>query len=209
MDTLATHFRLGKKGGMRIHELLGPRGHPSLAPRKRGWPVSSLNGLLASQTSPGLTTVWSSESAKTVSRTMSRYIRWDFRRCGKQSLVIYIHGHLGFPYLLIDRQREHLGVSCSFEWWGDDERFYCGFQPCVLILDFGDHTFTVSRAGWFEEGIPVVITAPVEVEISVEELKTIYRATCRRSGRKPLGLDDIHSRRQFIQRVLAGRGMAN
>ena len=33
-----------------------------------------------------------------------------------------------------------------------------------------------------------MITAPVEVEISVEELKTIYRASCRRSGRKPLVL---------------------
>jgi len=31
--------------------------------------------------------------------------------------------------MLIDRQREHVGVSCSFEWWADDERFYCGFPP--------------------------------------------------------------------------------
>ena len=38
-------------------------------------------------------------------------------------------------------------------------------------------------AGWDEEGIPAVITAPVEMEISTEELKTIYRATCGRSAR--------------------------
>ena len=128
---------------------------------------------------------------------MSRYIRWEFQRWGKEHLVLFIHGHLAFPYLLIDRQREHVGVSCSFEWWADDERFYCGFPPCIFILDRRDQTYTVSRAGWDEEGIPAVITTPVEVEISIEELKTIYRATCRRSGRKPLGLDDILSRREF------------
>ena len=50
-----------------------------------------------------------------------------------------------------------------------------------------------------------MITAPVEVEISVEELKTIYRATCRRSGRKPVGLDKIHRRRDFIARVRRAR----
>ena len=139
---------------------------------------------------------------------MSQYIRWEFQRWGKGHLVLFIHGHLAFPYLLIDRQREHVGVSCSFEWWADDERFYCGFPPCILILDSRDQTYTVRSTGWAEEGIPAVITAPVEVEISVEELKTIYRATCRRSGRKPLGLDEILSRKEFIQRVLAGRGMA-
>jgi hypothetical protein len=122
--------------------------------------------------------------------------------------VLFIHGHLAFPYLLIDRQREHLGVSCSFKWWPDDERFYCGFPPSILILDSRDQTYTVRSAGWAEEGIPAVITAPVEVEISVEELKTIYRATCRRSGRKPLALDGLLSRQEFIQRVLAGRGIA-
>jgi len=85
--------------------------------------------------------------------------------------------------LLIDRQREHLGVSCSFEWWADDERFYCGFPPCILILDCRNQTYTVRSTGWAEEGIPVVITAPIEVDISVEELKTIYGDSCRRSGR--------------------------
>ncbi len=53
-----------------------------------------------------------------------------------------------------------------------------------------------------------MITAQIEVEINVEELKTIYRATCNKSGRTQLGLDDILSRREFIQRVLAGRGTA-
>ena len=144
----------------------------------------------------------------TESRNMSQYIRMAFRRWGKEHLVLFIHGHLAFPYLLIDRQREHVGVSCSFEWWADDERFYCGFPPCILILDCRDQTYTVRRAGWDEEGIPAVITAPVEMEISIEELKTIYRATCRRSGSKPLGLDDILTRRGFIQRVLDGRRMA-
>ena len=91
--------------------------------------------------------------------------------------MVFIHGPLGFPYLLIDRQREHLGVSCDFEWWADDERFYCGFPPSILILDCRDQTYTVRSIGWAEEGIPAVITAPVEVEISVEELKTIYQAT--------------------------------
>ena len=140
---------------------------------------------------------------------MSRYLRREFRRWGKGHLVLFIHGDLGFPYLLIDRQREHLGVSCSYEWWADDERFYCGFPPCVLILDGRDRTYTVCRAGWDEEGIPAVITAPVEVEIGVEELKTIYRATCRRSGRNPVGLDGIRSRREFATRILAGRAMSN
>jgi hypothetical protein len=139
---------------------------------------------------------------------MSQYIRWEFQRWGKGHLVIFIHGHLAFPYLLIDRQREHVGVSCSFEWWADDERFYCGFPPCIFILDSRDQSYTVRSTGWAEEGIPAVITAPVEVEISVEELKTIYWETCRRSGRRPLYLDDILNRREFIQRVLAGRGMA-
>jgi hypothetical protein len=111
--------------------------------------------------------------------------------------------------LLIARQRNYLGVSCSFEWWADDERFYCGFPPCIFILDSRDPTFTVRSTGWAEEGIPAVITAPIEVEISVEELKTIYWATCRKSGRKPLGLDDILSRREFLQRILAERRMAN
>ena len=53
-----------------------------------------------------------------------------------------------------------------------------------------------------------MIMAPVEVEIGIEELKTIYVATCRRSGSKPLGFHDILDRKDFIQRVLAGRGMA-
>jgi hypothetical protein len=140
---------------------------------------------------------------------MSLFVRREFRRWGKRHLVIFIHGHLAFPYLLIDRQREHLGVSSSFEWWADDERFYCGFPPCVLILDCRDQTYTVTKAGWDEDGIPAVITAPVEVEISIEEMKAFYRATCRRSGRKPIGLDDIGSRREFVTRVLDGRGMAN
>ena len=140
---------------------------------------------------------------------MSRYLRREFRRWGKGHLVLFIHGDLGFPYLLIDRQREHLGVSCSYEWWADDERFYCGFPPCILILDGRDRTYTVGRAGWDEEGIPAVVTAPVEVEIGVEELKAIYRATCRRSGRKPSDLDGVRSRREFATTVLAGRGMAN
>ena len=141
-------------------------------------------------------------------RNMSQYIRMAFRRWGKEHLVLFIHGHLAFPYLLIDRQRKHLGVSCSFEWWADDERFYCGFPACIFILDCRDQTYTVRRAGWDEEGIPAVITAPVDVEISIEELKTIYRATCRRSGNKPLGLDDILTRKEFFQRVLNGRRMA-
>lgn len=139
---------------------------------------------------------------------MGQYIRWELQRWGKRHLVLFIHGHLAFPYLLIDRQRKHVGVSCSFEWWADDERFYCRFPPCIFILDCRDQTYTIRSTGWAEEGIPAVITAPIEVEIGVEELKTIYRVTCRRSGRTPLGLDDIHSRREFIQRVLAGRGMA-
>jgi hypothetical protein len=50
---------------------------------------------------------------------MSRYVRWEFRLWGKGHLVIFIHGQLGFPYLMIDRQREHLGVSSSFEWWAE------------------------------------------------------------------------------------------
>jgi hypothetical protein len=140
---------------------------------------------------------------------MSRYIRWKFRRWGKGHLVLFIHGHLGFPYLLIDRQREHLGISSSFEWWADDERFYCGFPPYILILDCRDRTYTVSGAGWDEEGVPAVITEPVEVEIGVEELKAIYRATCRRSGRNPPDLDEIRSRREFVTRALAVRGMSN
>ena len=131
---------------------------------------------------------------------MSRYIRWEFRRWGKEHLILYINGQLAFPYLLIDRQREHLGISCSFEWWADDERFYCGFPPCIFILDSRNLTYTVRSAGWCEEGIPVVITTPVEIETNVEELKTIYRATCRRFGRKPLGLDDVSSRRGFVTR---------
>jgi hypothetical protein len=134
---------------------------------------------------------------------MSQYIRLEFQRWGKEHLVLLIHEHLAFPYLLIDRQREHVGVSCSFEWWADDERFYCGFPPCIFILDSRNQTYTVNSGGWCEEGIPVMITAPVEFEISVEELKTIYRATCRRSGRKPLSLDYIDGRREFVTRVLA------
>jgi hypothetical protein len=67
----------------------------------------------------------------------------------------------------------------------------------------------VRSADWCEEGIPVMITAPIEMEISVDELKSIYRATCRRSGRKPLCLDDIGSRREFVTRILAGRCMAD
>jgi hypothetical protein len=139
---------------------------------------------------------------------MSQYIRWELRRWGKEHLVLFIHGHLAFPYLLIDRQRKHVGSSCSFEWWADDERFYCGFPPCIFILDSRNQTYTVSAAGWCEEGIPVLITTPIEVEMSIEELKTTYGITYRRSGRKPLGLDDVLSRKEFIQRVLAGRRMA-
>jgi hypothetical protein len=145
----------------------------------------------------------------TESRAMSQYIRREFRRFGKKNLVIFIHGDLGFPYLLIDRQREHLGVSCNFEWWADDERFYCGFPPFIFILDARNQTYTVRSAGWCEEGIPLMITAPIEVEISVEEMKSIYRSTCRRAGRKPHCLDDIGSRREFVTGVLAGRGMAD
>src|SRR5262249_14451403 len=104
----------------------------------------------------------------TGSRTMSRYIRWEFRRWGKGHLVLYIHGQMGFPYLLIARQREHLGVSSSFEWWPDDERFYCGFPPWVIILDCRDQTYSVRSAGWDEQGVPAMIVDPVEVEISVE-----------------------------------------
>ena len=144
----------------------------------------------------------------TESRKMSQYSRLEFRRWGKEYLVLFIHGHLAFPYLLIDRRRKHVSVSCSFGWWADDERFYCGFPAGVFILDSRDQTYTVSSAGWCEEGIPVMITAPVEVEISIEELKTICGVTCSRSGRKPVGLDDILSRRDFATRVLAGRGMA-
>jgi len=140
---------------------------------------------------------------------MSRYIRREFKRCGKGHLVIFIQGNLGFPYLLIDRQRKHLGVSCEFEWWADDERFYCGFPPCIVILDCRDQTYTVRRAGWDDEGIPVVITAPIDLEISVEELKAIYGTTCRRSGRKPQCLDGISARRDFVTTVLCGRGRAN
>jgi hypothetical protein len=139
---------------------------------------------------------------------MSRYIRWELRRWGKGQLVVFIHGQLAFPCLLIDRQRERLGISCNFEWWADDERFYCGFPPCTFMFDSSDQAYTVRSAGWCEVGIPVMITAPIEVEIGIKELKTIYRTTCRRSGRKPLGLDDTHGRREFIERVLAGRGMA-
>jgi hypothetical protein len=139
---------------------------------------------------------------------MSQYIRWEFQRSGKGHLVLFIHRRLGFPYLLIDRQRRHLGVSCSFEWWADDERFYCGFPPCIFILDCRDQTYSVKTTGWHKEGVPAVITAPVNVEISVEGMKSIYRATSLRSGRKPLGLDEIHSRRELTQRLLVGRGMA-
>src|SRR5271165_2320754 len=144
----------------------------------------------------------------TESPNMSQYIRMAFRRWGKEHLVLFIHGHLAFPYLLIDRRREHVGVSCSFEWWADDERFYCGFPPCILILDSRNQPYTVRSAGWCEEAIPVVITTPIEVEIKIEELKTMYVATCRRSGRKPIGLEDILSRKEFIQRVLDVRRIA-
>jgi hypothetical protein len=148
-------------------------------------------------------------SHKTEIGEMSQYIRREFQHFGKKNLVILIHGDLGFPYLLIDRQREHVGVTISFEWWADDERFYFGFPPCIFILDSRNQTLTVRSAGWCEEGIPVMITAPIEIEISVEELKLIYRATCRRSGLKPIYLDDIRSRREFVTRILAGRGMAD
>ncbi len=141
-------------------------------------------------------------------RNMSQYIRREFQRWGREHLVLFIHGHLAFPYLLIDRQRKHLGVSCNFEWWADDERFYCGFPSCIFILDSRNQIYTVRSAGWCEEGIPAMITTPIEVEIKIDELKTIYRATCRRSGRKLLDLDDILSRKEFIQRILAGRGTA-
>ena len=157
----------------------------------------------ASKTCRGLT------PDATESQKMSQYIRKEFKRWGKGHLVIFIHGKLGFPYLLIDRHRKHLGVSCVFEWWADDERFYCGFPPCILILDCRDQAYTVNRAGWDEEGIPAVITIPIELEISVEELKTIYGATCRRSGRKPHCLDGISERRDFVTTVLSARGMAN
>ena len=122
--------------------------------------------------------------------------------------MLFMYGDMGFPYLLIDRQREHLGVSTSFEWWADDERFYCGFPPCLFILDCRDQTYTVKSAGWDEQGIPAMIVDPVEVEISLEEMKSIYRATCRRSGRLLLGLDEIRSRLEFIKWILVERGMA-
>jgi hypothetical protein len=121
-----------------------------------------------------------------------------------------MYGDMGFPYVLIDRKREHLGVSASFEWWADDERFYCGFPPCLFILDCRDRTYTVRSAGWDEQGVSAMIVDPVEVEISLEEMKAIYRATRRRSGRSLLvGLDDIRSRSEFINWVLGERGMAN
>src|SRR5690349_1280327 len=101
-------------------------------------------------------------------RTMSQYVRWEFLRWGKGHLVVYIHGEMAFPYLLIDCQREHLGVCRSFEWWADDERFYCGFSPSILILDCRDQTYTVRSAGWDEEGVPAMMVEPVEVEISVD-----------------------------------------
>jgi hypothetical protein len=120
-----------------------------------------------------------------------------------------MYGDMAFPYLLVDRQREHLGISTSFEWWADDERFYCGFPHCLFILDCRDRTYTVRSAGWDEQSAPAMIVDPVEVKISVDEMKSIYRATCRRSGRKVLGLDhDIHSRLEFIKWVLVERRIA-
>jgi hypothetical protein len=120
-----------------------------------------------------------------------------------------MYGDMSFPYLLIDRERMHLSVSTSFEWWADDERFYRGFPPCLFILDCRDRTYTVRSAGWDEQGVPAMIVDAVQVEISLEEIKSIYRSTCRRSGRLLLGLDDICSRSEFVNRVLAERGMAN
>ena len=140
---------------------------------------------------------------------MSQYIRREFERWGQRDLVLYIHGNMGFPYLLIDRQREHLGISLCFEWWADDERFYCGFPPCVLILDCRDQTYTIKSAGWDEEAVPAMIVEPKEVDISVDELKVIYQATCRRSGRRLLGLDEIRSRQEFVRWVLAERDMGS
>jgi hypothetical protein len=136
---------------------------------------------------------------------MSRHIRWVFQRWGKDYLVFYI-GNMAFPYLLIDRQRKHLGVSASFEWWADDERFYCGFPPSVFMLDCRDQTYTVKIAGWDEQGVPAMILDRAEFKISLEELKSIYRATCGRSGRSLPGLDQIPSRLEFSRWILAGRG---
>jgi hypothetical protein len=104
---------------------------------------------------------------------MGQYIRWEFPRSGKRHLVIFIRGNLAFPYQLIDGQRKHVGVSRSFKWWADDERFYCGFPPCIFILDCRDQTYTVKTTGWHDEGARAVISVPVEIEISVEELKSI------------------------------------
>ena len=140
---------------------------------------------------------------------MSRHIRWVFRRWGEEHLVLYMYGDMGFPYLLIDRERMHLGVSTSFEWWADDERFYCGFPPCLFILDCRDRTYTVRSAGWDEQGVPAMIVDPIEVEITVEEIKSIYLATCIRSGRMVPGCDEIRSRLEFIKGVLAEQGMAD
>jgi hypothetical protein len=120
-----------------------------------------------------------------------------------------MYGDMGFPYLLIDRERMHLGVSTSFEWWADDKRFYCGFPPCLFILDCRDRTYMVRSAGWDEQGVPAMIVDPIEVEITVEEIKSIYRATCRRSGCIVPGCDEIRSRLEFVNWVLAERGMAN
>jgi hypothetical protein len=120
-----------------------------------------------------------------------------------------MYGDMGIPYLLIDRERMHLSVSTSFEWWADDERFYCGFPLCLFILDCRDRTYTVRSAGWDEQGVPAMIVDPIEVEITVEEIKSIYRATCMRSGRLVPGYDEIRSRLELIKGVLAERGMAN
>jgi hypothetical protein len=46
---------------------------------------------------------------------MSDYLRRNLRLSDRGRLVLYIFAHLGFPYLLIDRHREHFGVSGSFD----------------------------------------------------------------------------------------------
>jgi hypothetical protein len=71
-----------------------------------------------------------------------------------------------------------------------------------------NRTYTVRSAGWDEEVIPAVIIAPVESKIGVDELKAISRATCERSGRRPLDLDQIHNRQEFVSAVLTDRSMA-
>ncbi len=47
-------------------------------------------------------------------------------------LVLLVHGSLASRYLLIGCQRKHFGISCSLEWWNDDERLLRA-QGCSTI----------------------------------------------------------------------------